>query len=399
MPGVNLDHSDTALLPFVGDEVVQLGKCPTVQAAFVRNVLVLVASAYLGGLPDLGEVFQDKGSTWGSLLDNPPRQYMVTVPVKTRLPVRQLLQVAFGRFASFGLELTADAEVATVKLFPARRPKKLTGRGDRRVIESQINPDNGLIFGNSRLRNRHDNVQPPLALPVAQISHSSRIALILSAVDRNRKGQNDTSSGGRETDRLTCPGKAVRSLIVADRTGGTLRAFDRLELRSGLASCEGLRHLLRIACLVLGFPGKGTLQGFRGFDACLDQHVRIQVGEVCSHLIVRRMVQLHAVLFGVLPPIRTHRIERSGKLPERLFEGLCLFWHGVELYADRSVHTRSIAYTQSFCKYEFVKGRVCFTPELKPGVAAHSFVRCSWSCQGAETSNMADALYCQRIGK
>ncbi len=329
MPGVNLDHSDTALLPFVGDEVVQLGKCPTVQAAFVRNVLVLFASAYLGGIPDLGEVFQDNGSTWGSMLDNPLRQYMVTVPVKTRLPLRQLLQMAFGRFASFGLELTADAEVAMVNLFPARRPKKLTGRGDGRAIESQINADNGLIFGNCRLRNRHDNVQPPLALTVAQISHSDGIALILSAVDRNRKGKNDTSIGCRETDRLTCPGKAVRSLIVADRTRRTLRAFDRLELRNGLASFEGLRHFLRIVCLVPGFPGKGTLQGFRGFDACLDQHVRIQLGEVFSHLIVRRMMQLHAVLFGVLPPIHAHRIERIGKLPERLFEGLCLFWHWV----------------------------------------------------------------------
>lgn len=57
MPRVNLDHGDTPFLRFVGDEAIELGKRPTVQASFVVNVLVLLASPHLGGLANVGEVF------------------------------------------------------------------------------------------------------------------------------------------------------------------------------------------------------------------------------------------------------------------------------------------------------------------------------------------------------
>ncbi len=86
MPRVNLDYSHASLLSFVGDEVIQLGKCPTVQAPFVLNMLVLFAASHLGGPPNVAEVFQHNGRARGSILYNALAQHMVTIPVEALLP-------------------------------------------------------------------------------------------------------------------------------------------------------------------------------------------------------------------------------------------------------------------------------------------------------------------------
>lgn len=56
VPGVHSDHLDPALLPFVIDEAIQLGKGPTMQFSFVLHVLVLFAAPDLGGVTDVGEI-------------------------------------------------------------------------------------------------------------------------------------------------------------------------------------------------------------------------------------------------------------------------------------------------------------------------------------------------------
>lgn len=57
MPGVNLLDGHPLLLRFVANQAVELGKRPTVQAAFVVHILVALASSHLGSHPNVGQIF------------------------------------------------------------------------------------------------------------------------------------------------------------------------------------------------------------------------------------------------------------------------------------------------------------------------------------------------------
>lgn len=96
MSGVYFDYLNTACLPFVGDEVIELGESPRVQFALILDVPVLFATPHLGGVPDVGEVFQYQGTASRGMLDNPFGKDMVCIPVKPCLPFAQLFQVTFG---------------------------------------------------------------------------------------------------------------------------------------------------------------------------------------------------------------------------------------------------------------------------------------------------------------
>src|SRR5260221_937952 len=138
MPGVNLDYSNAAFLRLVGNEIVELVKAPTVQTAFVRNILVLFAAPYLGGVPDVREIFEDKGTARGSLLNDTTGKDMIAVPVETSQLFAQLFQVALSRLRSVGLQFSSQAEIATIHFFPVAFAQKLALRGDGWSGQGQI---------------------------------------------------------------------------------------------------------------------------------------------------------------------------------------------------------------------------------------------------------------------
>ena len=86
MPGVNLDHLDTAFLCLVRGEIVQLGKRPTVQLPLVLDVLVLLASAQRRRLTNIGEVLEDEGSPWRGVLNEAFGEDMICVPADEGFP-------------------------------------------------------------------------------------------------------------------------------------------------------------------------------------------------------------------------------------------------------------------------------------------------------------------------
>ena len=128
---VNLLDTDTALLPFVGNIAVQLGKRPPVQLALVVNVLVVFAASHLGRFSDVGEIFQDNRCTSRGTGDNLLTQNVITVLVETRLLATQFLEVTLCGFSSFDLQFTFESEGAAVNFFPSLASKKLFVRGDQ----------------------------------------------------------------------------------------------------------------------------------------------------------------------------------------------------------------------------------------------------------------------------
>ena len=339
MPGVYLDDSDTSFLGFIGDEVIQLSECPTVQAPFVLNMLLLFASSHLGGVSNVREVFQHDGRARSSVLYDTLGKDMITVAVESLLFLTQLLEMFLGRLTSFRLKVSLETKITVVNLFPVPITEELPLAGDSRPIQPQVNPDHLVAVRDNWLRNIDHDMQPPCTLAETQISCTDLPPIILGTVSRNSKGNTLFACTGRETNLLLLPVQGIGLLIVANGTRLASRTVYGLELGGCLAAFEGFRNLLGIACLMPGFPGQGTLEGFSGFDPRLNEQVRNQSRTSRFCLTVRRMMQAYAVLFGMLPAICTDYIECFGKLAKRLLQGYCLLWRGLQLYLDRSIHT------------------------------------------------------------
>lgn len=56
---INFLDTNTTLLCFVGSEVIELGKCPTMQTPFVLDVLVGFATSHVRGFSNVRQVLKD----------------------------------------------------------------------------------------------------------------------------------------------------------------------------------------------------------------------------------------------------------------------------------------------------------------------------------------------------
>src|SRR5205807_4579878 len=135
MPGVYLDDSDTSFLGFIGDEVIQLSECPTVQTS--------LSFGFLMGdtLANSSQVLKHDRAPRSRMLHQTLREYMLAIPVEALLPFAQLFQVTFGRLRSVGLQFSLEAKRTTINLFPVTVAKELSRAGDSRPIQPQVNPD------------------------------------------------------------------------------------------------------------------------------------------------------------------------------------------------------------------------------------------------------------------
>lgn len=322
---VNLLDADTALLPFISNEAVQLGKCPTMQLAFVLNVLVFLAASNLGSLTDVGEIFKNNGCTSRGTDDNLLTEDMIAIPVETRLTLTQFLEVAFGGFSSFGLQFALEAKRATVNLFPSRVAKKVFVRGDSRAVESQVNANDGAILRHNRFGYGHDHMQPPLAIFVQQVGSGVGIAEVLTAKIRHREGNGLLAMRRRKSDHALCPIESVGMHVVTRTTSHTPRTLDRCEAWFRLAELSCFLNFFAVFCFVFSFPRKGTFERFGGLDTRLYQEVRHQPRTGRFGIVVRGMMQLDPVLFLRVPSVLTHHVIGMRELCQRLSECVGLF--------------------------------------------------------------------------
>src|SRR5262249_7334879 len=101
--------------------------------------------------------------------------------------------------------------------------------------------------------------------------------------------------------------------------------------------------------LALRLQGQRTLDRFSGLDAGLDQQVTHQARTDCLRLVVGQVMEAHPILFLLLPAGSTNQIEGTSKLLKGLQQGGFLFWGGMQLDAQRSIHTKMIPYMSNFC--------------------------------------------------
>ncbi len=248
MTRVNLDHGDPTFLSFVGNEVVQLGKRPTVQAPFG------LFPPDLGAFPNIGEVLKDNRCPWLSALYDAFGEDMICVPVEMSLLARQLLEMSLRVLRSIGLQLSADTEVATVNLFPMLASQKPTLGSDSRAIESQVNPNNFRSFGNSRFRDTDHDMQPELPFAETEVRGGNRVYCILFTEVRYGERDRQFASTTREPDNLSLPVEGIGMHIVADWTELTLWHSNRHEGRDRLPKLLGFSNFLSITYLMFLLP-------------------------------------------------------------------------------------------------------------------------------------------------
>jgi len=342
MPGVNLDHLDPAFLCLVRGEIVQLGKRPTVQLPLVLDVLVLLASAHMRRLTNIGEVLKDEGSSWRGVLNEAFGEDMICVPAESPLLARQLHEMSFRRLCSFGLQLSLETEATTLDFFPVRASQEASIGGHSGAIETEVNPDDLIVWRENRLRYAHHYMHPPFPFAVEQVSSSNRVVLVLATELRNCESYADLAPAGGQAHVLFLPVERKGFLIVPHGAEDTLGALHRLELRDGLATLFGSSYLFLIVGLMFGLPGEGAFQDFRCLDAGLNEVVGDQSRTGRFGVIVRGVMQLDPVLFPVLPSVAAHGIERLRKLLQSLMQGVRLLRRWMQLYSHGSVHRTNV---------------------------------------------------------
>ena len=182
MSWVNLLNTNTALLSLVGNEAIELSKRPTMHLAFVVHVLVVLAAPHLGSLTNISEIFKNDGCTTMGTGNYLFREDMITIPVKVLLLLSNLFEMSLSRFSSFGLQFAFEAKRATVNLFPSLVAEELFVRGDSRTIETQVNPNDGIIFRDNRFGYGENNMQPPFAFFTDEVCSCTCITLSIRKV-------------------------------------------------------------------------------------------------------------------------------------------------------------------------------------------------------------------------
>ena len=119
MAWVYLLDTDTTRCRLVVNKAMELSKAPTMEPSFEINRLVLFATPYLRGLPNMREVFKNKGCTLWGMLYNAFREDMVMVFALPKQFPGELFEVSLCAPGAFGLQFSYHAEDATFLLFPA----------------------------------------------------------------------------------------------------------------------------------------------------------------------------------------------------------------------------------------------------------------------------------------
>jgi hypothetical protein len=97
--------------------------------------IVLLALADRAPLTNVLEVFQHDRATRGGMLNDTTGEDMIAIPVESQSLASQLFQVTFRAFCSFELQLSLEAETATIHFFPVPTSQEVTAGSHGWTVE------------------------------------------------------------------------------------------------------------------------------------------------------------------------------------------------------------------------------------------------------------------------
>jgi hypothetical protein len=340
MAWVNLDHGYPSCLSFVGQEAMELGKRPAMEASFIPHVLVLLASSYLAVLTNVRQILKHHGTARSGVLHEAFGEDMVMVTTLPKQLTRKLLQVPCGRPRALLLELASEAKDAAFLFLPGSLTQELAITGDSGAVHAQVNADHFFTGSNDGSRESNHDVEKVASLVKTQVSTTDLATNIRGGVFGNAETQRNTAGYRGKATGERVPLDPVGTLVITNRRTGGLWATHRMELRWLAALLPGFLDALGIGCLMLLGPGERTLDGFCGFDTGRTHELCRQVRKQGAKGKVRPFVQFYAIATGRAKALLGHRIKAGGMLLKGGLERACLCWRGRELYHYRPIHTK-----------------------------------------------------------
>lgn len=164
MPGVNPSHRTAALLSLVRDKALQLGERPAVDAAAGRGL-----APDLRARTNVPQVLQHNCCAGQRGLHDLLRENVVTIAPEAGLFAPQPPQVSLGRLRAPLLQGPLQLEVPAFACFPGPLAQKAVVRRDGGAGQAQVYPHHRIGRLNHRLRQRDDDVQPPLPFALEQV--------------------------------------------------------------------------------------------------------------------------------------------------------------------------------------------------------------------------------------
>jgi hypothetical protein len=205
--------------------------------------------------------------------------------------------VARGAFRPPLLQRPFQTKVPTLGGFPGFLSQELMRRGDRRLDQTQVNPDDFCRRLHHGRRDRHHDMQPPGAVWLAeQVRGSDGASGISGRGVWHRERHRHPPSNGRDTDGLCGPGQGVGVPVIP--WGACPRA----------GTGDQPARLL---------AGKGRCECLGRFYPRLNHQVGHQARAHRLRRVIRGVMQPHTIFFGVCPAKGTDVIKSIGKALQR----------------------------------------------------------------------------------
>jgi hypothetical protein len=219
---------------------MELSERPRVQTTFRLDILVSLASSYLGSVSNISQVLENDRATGGGILDNAFGEDMVVISSLAKQFTRELFEVSLSALCAFCLELTTNAEDATFLLFPTAFTQEVAIAGDGRVIQPKVNANHLIRVGNVGSRDMDNDVEEVSSVMETQVSGADFPANVLGGMFGDRKAHLNTAGDSGEGTCHALPLDPIGSGIIADGSRLRLWTTNRLELGSILTTFRGL---------------------------------------------------------------------------------------------------------------------------------------------------------------
>ena len=334
---VNSNDRTTMCLCFVTKQISQ-----PVERPLVHRPLLLFA-ALLCGRADFLEVLNHDQSTGNYRLNQLPTDHVVAIRPKPSRPTRQLFEMSFGGLCAFGLKRTLQPEIPAFRRLPATLAKKLVVGCDGRTSDPKVHTDDFPIGNELYVWQSHDHMQPELASAVNQVGAVEACALFQQANRIRIQMQCQNLPALNRCQRNAISKDSIRTLIISNSADCTLGTTYRFESWRRLTTRKRLCDLLGMFSFPFHVPSQRRLDRFSRFCSGRDYQLSRQLWIVCSQWIVSRLVQFNAVLFTLLPTIRSNRIEARRILLHGFKQNQFLFLGGAKRKTDRALHKEILA--------------------------------------------------------
>jgi hypothetical protein len=192
MARINFDHLNTACLCLVAQEAMELSERPGMQTAFRLNILVRLASAYLGCLSNSSQVLKNNCRSWCGVLDYAFGEDMVVVKSQPKQLTRKFFQVPFGRLCTTLLEFATNAEDTTFLLFPTTFPQEVAVTGDGWVVKPEVNTNYLIGRGDVGSRDINDDMEKVAPVMETEIRGADLSSNVLGSMLRDNKAHIQT---------------------------------------------------------------------------------------------------------------------------------------------------------------------------------------------------------------